>query len=142
MSGQTNGIVAVKNGTSPNVMLDGGAGTFTLVGDADPIDDMCSSAQRVQVRMGGRTIGDLLTAAGVTWGWFEAGFDVTAKNPNGTTGCARSHRSAVTMAASNDYVTHHEPFNATRRPANRTHARPSSVAADGIRVTRRIINAI
>ncbi len=131
VSGQTNGIVAVKNGTSPNVMLDGGAGTFTLVGDADPIDDACSSAQRVQVRMGGRTLGDLLTAAGVTWGWFEAGFDVTAKNPNGTTGCTRSHRSAVTMATSNDYVTHHEPFQYYTSTANRTHARPSSVDAIG-----------
>jgi phospholipase C len=131
VSGQTNGIVAVRNGTSPNVMLDGGAGSFTLVGDADPIDDQCASTKRVQVRMGGPTIADLLNAARVSWGWFEAGFDLTATNPNGSTGCARSHRSAVTTLSSNDYVPHHDPFQYYTATTNPTHVRPSAVAAIG-----------
>ncbi len=46
--------------------------------------------------MTGHNIGDLLDDAGVTWGWFQGGFDLTVTNANGTTGCARSTHSAVT----------------------------------------------
>jgi len=110
VSGQTNGVAAVKNGASPNVLIEGGAGSYTVLGDVDPIGDICSSSKRIQVTMAGRNIGDLLDAANVTWGWFEAGFDVTAVNENGTTVCARSHTSAITGLESNDYIAHHAPF--------------------------------
>jgi phospholipase C len=131
VSGQTNGVVAVKNGASPNVIIDGGAGSFTVLGDVDPIGDICSSSKRIQVTMSGRNIGDLLDAAGVTWGWFEEGFDVTAKNENGTTGCDRSHISAVTGLESKDYIAHHEPFQYYPSTANLKHVRPTSIAAIG-----------
>ena len=96
IAGQTNGVAAVKNGASPNVLIEGGGGSYTILGDVDPIGDICSSSKRIQVTMASRNIGDLLDQAGVTWGWFQGGFDVTATNPNGTTGCDRSHTSRVT----------------------------------------------
>jgi phospholipase C len=133
VSGQTNGVTQIKNGASPNVLIDGGAGSYTVLGDVDPIGDLCSSSKRIQVTMGGRNIGDLLNAANVSWGWFEEGFDVTAVNPNGTTGCARSHVSRVTGLSSNDYIAHHEPFQYYPSTANLTHARPTSVAMIGKR---------
>jgi phospholipase C len=133
VSGQTNGVTHVKNGASPNVLIDGGAGSFTVIGDVDPIGDICSSSKRIQVTMGGRNVGDLLSDANVSWGWFEEGFDVTAVNPNGTTGCAREHTSAVTGLASKDYIAHHAPFQYYPSTANPTHVRPSSVAAIGRR---------
>jgi phospholipase C len=132
VSGQTNGVTRVKNGASPNVLIDGGAGSFTVLGDVDPIGDICSSAKRIQVTMGGRNIGDLLNAANVSWGWFEAGFDVRAVNDNGSTGCARSHTSSVTGLPSLDYVPHHEPFQYYPSTANLAHVRPTSVAAIGM----------
>ena len=46
--------------------------------------------------MSGTNIGDLLNAAGISWGFFEGGFDLTLKNANGTTGCSRSTTSTVT----------------------------------------------
>ena len=64
------------------------AGPGTLVGDLDPTGDVCSAGTTVQ--SGAPNIGDLLTAAGVTWGSFMGGFDLTITNPNGTTGCKRS----------------------------------------------------
>src|SRR5262245_19386657 len=133
VSGQTNGVTHIKNGASPNVLIDGGAGSFTVLGDVDPIGDICSSSKRIQVTMGGRNIGDLLNAANVSWGWFEAGFDVTATNPNGTTGCARSHTSRVTGLSSLDYIAHHAPFQYYPSTANPGHVRPASVAAIGRR---------
>ena len=48
------------------------------------------------MQSGGQNIGDLLNTRGVTWGFFEGGFDLTTTNPDGSTGCARSHTSAVT----------------------------------------------
>jgi phospholipase C len=131
VSGQTNGVIRVKNGASPNVFIDGGAGSLTVQGDVDPIGDICSSSKRIQVTMGGRNIGDLLTAAHVTWGWFEEGFDVTAKNADGSTGCTRGHTSAITGLASNDYIAHHEPFQYYVTTQNLTHARPTSVGMIG-----------
>ena len=131
ISGQTNGVTHVKNGSSPNVLIDGGAGSLTVIGDVDPIDDICSSSKRIQVTMGGRNIGDLLTAANVSWGWFEEGFDVKAVNPDGSTGCKRGHTSAVTGLSSNDYIAHHEPFQYYPSTANSTHVRPASVAMIG-----------
>src|SRR6516225_170679 len=88
VSGQTNGVTQTLNGTADEV--DGGNGSLTVIGDPDPIGDMCSNPTRNQVQMGGKNIGDLLNAAGVTWGSFMGGFDVTVKNTNLTTGCNRS----------------------------------------------------
>jgi phospholipase C len=130
-SGQSNGVTGVKNGASPNVLIDGGAGSFTVIGDVDPIGDICSSSRRIQVTMGGRNIGDLLNAANVSWGWFEEGFNLQTVNPDGTTGCARSHTSAVTGLRSFDYIAHHAPFQYYPSTANLAHVRPSSVAAIG-----------
>jgi phospholipase C len=56
-----------------------------VIGDPDPYLDVCSGSTTNQVEMKGKNVGDLLSQAGVTWGWFQGGFDLTAKNPNGTT---------------------------------------------------------
>lgn len=131
VSGQTNGITHVKNGAAPNVLVDGGAGSFTVQGDVDPIGDICSSSKRIQVTMGGRNIGDLLEAANISWGWFEEGFDVSVVNPNKSTGCERSHTSEITGVKYKDYVAHHAPFQYYPSTANSTHVRPTSIAAIG-----------
>lgn len=133
VSGQTNGVTHIKNGSSPNVLIDGGAGSFTVLGDVDPIGDICSSSVRIQVTMAGRNIGDLLNDANISWGWFEEGFDTTITNPNGTTGCARSHTSRVTGLSSKDYIAHHAPFQYYASTANLKHVRPTSVATIGKR---------
>ena len=75
--------------------------------------------------MTGKNIGDLLNAAGVTWGFFEGGFDLTVTNPNGTTGCARSTTSLITNTKKADYIPHHQPFQYYTSTANPTHARPT-----------------
>ena len=61
-----------------------------------PIGDMCSTSSGEVFNMSGQNIGNLLNNAGVSWGWFEGGFDLTITNPNGTTGCNRSHTSTIT----------------------------------------------
>ncbi len=81
-------------------------------------------------RWAGSNIGDLLNDAGVSWGAFMGGFDLTAKNSNGTTGCLRSSTSAFT-GTSADYIPHHAFFQYYASTINPTHARPSSVSEIG-----------
>jgi len=128
VSGQTNGV-AMNPLLRSRYTLDDGSGGKTLIDDLDPMHDACSSV--VQAAMTGRNIGDLLNDAGVSWGWFQGGFDLTATNPNGTRGCKRSSPSLVTGKLKSDYVPHHEPFQYYASTANPSHARPASIAAIG-----------
>ncbi|HET7314598.1 alkaline phosphatase family protein [Salinisphaera sp.] len=137
ISGQTNGIVEMIPADSTSGYIPDGNGGKTLISDPDPIGDVCSGNK--QVRMGGPNIGDMLNNAGVTWGWFEGGFDLTVINENGTTGCERSHHTRVTATGtknnapvtSADYIPHHEPFQYYASTANPEHKRPSNIASIG-----------
>jgi phospholipase C len=135
VSGQTNGIVKMNHTplSASHAVADGNGG-LTLIGDADPIGDLCSSAAD-QVTLGGKNIGDLLNAKNISWGWFEGGFDLTITNPNGTTGCSRVTNATLPNFAypfpDNDYIPHHEPFQYYSTTANPNHWRPSSVTSIG-----------
>ena len=63
-----------------------------MIGDPDPFGDVCSGSEQAQ--MGGKNIGDLLNAAGITWGWFAGGFNLNLVNPDGSTGCNRQSTSS------------------------------------------------
>jgi phospholipase C len=127
VSGQTNGVVQTLNGTGAEV--DGGDGSLTVIGDPDPIGDVCSSPTTNQAQMGGKSIGDLLNAAGVTWGAFYGGFNLDTVNSNGTTGCMRS--STGLAGATADYVPHHAFFQYYASTANPKHTRPASISEIG-----------
>ena len=134
ISGQTNGVVVVMSVESSGYVCVGQGGA-TLIGDIAPAGDVCSDSipnyAKEQVRFTGRNIGDLLDAAGVSWGWFEGGFDLMVTNPNGTGGCERSTFSSVTRLPARDYIAHHEPFQYYASTANPRHVRPSSASAIG-----------
>jgi phospholipase C len=129
ISGQTNGVSDQINASSK--VVDDGSGGLSDIGDADPIGDVCSTTTGAQISMSGQNIGDLLNAEGVTWGWFEGGFDLSKTNSNGTTGCARSTTSSVTAVTEVDYIPHHAPFQYYASTANPKHLRPSSVRMIG-----------
>src|SRR5437868_6368138 len=108
VSGQTNGVVATLNGTGDETS-GGSDGSLTVIGDPDPIGDVCSNPSRNQVTMGSKNIGDLLSAAGVTWGSFMGGFNLSIVNPDGSTGCNRT--STGLAGPTKDYIPHHSFFN-------------------------------
>jgi phospholipase C len=130
ISGQLNGVVDQSNATG-DVIGDGNGG-FTLVSDADPVGDVCSTTTGAVLSMTGKNVGDMLNAAGVTWGFFEGGFDLTLTNADNSTGCSRSHTSAVTMTKKADYIPHHQPFQYYASTANLKHTRPSSPSSVGM----------
>src|SRR5579863_3934672 len=140
ISGQTNGFANYTNVLSGTTLLHtshevfDNQGGLTLIGDGEPLGDVCSNTASDNVQMAGKNIGDLLNARGISWGWFQGGFDLTLVNANGTTGCHRSTPNSVpgyNGAAMLDYVEHHQPFQYYASTANLTHARPSSVSAIG-----------
>jgi phospholipase C len=131
ISGQTNGGVPMVGSDIGGVTVLNTDGSLTLVGDADPMGDVCSTSSR-QVKMTGTNIGDLLNAANASWGWFQGGFDLYLTNSNGTTGCGRTTTSGVTGVTKSDYIQDHEPFQYYASTQNLTHARPSSIANIGL----------
>jgi phospholipase C len=123
-SGTTNGVVDDQN-AGGDIVSDGNGG-FTMISDPLPVGDACASTSDALVHMTGRNIGDLLTKSKVSWGFFQGGFDLTAVNPNGTSGCRRSNTSAAEQLK-RDYLPHHEPFQYYKSTANPDHIRPKSV---------------
>lgn len=126
ISGQTNGVANHAGGTGAYVS--DGNGGLTVIGDPDPYGDVCSGSEQAQ--MGGKNIGDLLNAAGVSWGWFAGGFNLSAVNSDGSTGCNRESTSQI-VGTQTDYVPHHTPFQYYASTANPTHARPKSAKTIG-----------
>ena len=129
ISGQLNGVIQDVNAGGSTI--GDGNGGLTLISDADPVGDVCSTTTGETVQFGGKNVGDLLNAKGITWGFFEGGFNLSTVNPNGTTGCNRSHTSTVTATNKADYIPHHQPFQYYVSTANPKHVRPTSVATIG-----------
>lgn len=134
----TPGAIAVVSGTNngAQIVLGKGAtiadgiGGLSLVGDTDPAYDVCSSTVNT-LMMSSKNIGDLLNARHVTWGGFMGGFDLTATNDNGSTGCKRSTYSSVLAGSKTDYIPHHNWFQYYASTANPTHERPTSLTQIG-----------
>jgi phospholipase C len=124
ISGQTNGVV--NDGNAAGNMVSDGNGGFTLIRNAAPVNDICSATSGALIHMTGKNVGDLLNAAGVTWGFFHEGFDTSVINSNGTTGCRRSNKSEVTRQTPLDYSPLENPFQFYASTANPLHARPIS----------------
>jgi phospholipase C len=129
ISGQLNGVIQDIN--PGGATIGDGSGGLTLISDADPVGDVCSTTTGERVQFGGQNIGDLLNAAGITWGFFEGGFNLNIVNPNQSTGCSRSSTSTVTNVKKADYIPHHEPFQYYVSTANPAHTRPTSTAMIG-----------
>ena len=135
ISGQTGGMI---NGNkdfslfSTSHVIADGFGGWTMIGDTDPLNDVCSTSSD-QNLMAGKNIGDLLNAKGITWGSFMGGFNLLKTNPNGSSGCNRITNPTVPNFPFNsvDYIPHHAWFQYYASTANPTHARPSSVTAIG-----------
>jgi phospholipase C len=129
ISGQTNGAINNLRGTGS--LVSDGNGGLTVISDADPNGDLCSTSTGEVFSMSGSNIGNLLNNAGVTWGFFQGGFDLTITNSNGTSGCKRSTTSIITGVTKADYIPHHQPFQYYASTANLMHTRPASVSEVG-----------
>jgi len=139
VSGDTEG--AVGFGTNTNVV--GGV----LQGDSEPRYDECANASTslesttiegetaevpggITGEMTSKNIGNLLNERGVTWGWFQGGFEPSSRN-NGRPICEQKMAN-IGGSNQNSYVMHHEPFEYYKSTANLEHMAPSSASQVGI----------
>jgi phospholipase C len=127
--------------SSSSVAAPSNGSTATLYADVHPYWDVCAEDGRASkvTALSKRNLGDMLNAAGVSWGWFQGGF---AKAPDG--GCNRDMhvRGAFDRQFGidpttdpnpvPDYIPHHEPFQYFASTANPGHLPPSSVANVGL----------
>jgi hypothetical protein len=103
-------------------------GELKLYGMKAAFDEIMATAVKRQHEPQ-RIVGDLLNAAGVTWGSFMGGFNVARVNANGTSGCKRS--STGLAGTTNDYIPHHAWFQYYASTANPNHTPPASPAEIG-----------
>jgi phospholipase C len=161
VSGDTGGVDKSARGALPtppatsNGDVAGiGGGTFSLIGDAQPYFDDCSTRDSVSLK--GKNIGDLLNAARASWGFFQGGFradttytgpanGVSTYDPTTVTGrptCTSLHNVGTALGGTGtsganawgtkgDYIPHHEPFQYYASTANPHHLAPTSLAAIG-----------
>ncbi len=121
------------------------AGAGTTYSDADPTFDICSYLPSADggdahtaaqtLTMGGNNVGEEMTTAKMTWGWFEGGFDDgyvpgTGTAPTTAQICSEQHND-VGGSAVTDFIPHHEPFQYYASTANPMHLPPKSVAMIG-----------
>jgi len=126
ISGQTHGATvsqpttAVANGT-----------VISTGGEAAKYED-CSSPSTPKVEMSGRNVGDLLTAQGVSWGWFSGGFRPTSRLADGTAVCGSEHAN-IAGQPQTDYYSGGwvDPFQYYQSTANPHHLAPASIAEIG-----------
>ncbi len=165
ISGDTGGVSKTARnptvfpaGSFPSLSSDGAGGT-TLIGDSQPFYDDCST--RDSVGLSGQNVGDLLNAKGLSWGFFEGGFQATTPysgpatpaasyDPTAVVGrpvCGAKHNVGVALGApagridqgtavgpygtKADYVQHHQPFQYYASTANPHHLAPASDAVIG-----------
>jgi phospholipase C len=111
---------AITNGLGAKGNIAGAATSGAVIGDPDPGGDVCSNPKRTQITMSGQNIGDLLNAAGITWGSFMGGFGNCAAVSTGTTGLTTT-----------DYIPHHAFFQYWKSTLNANHTSRTSVAMIG-----------
>jgi phospholipase C len=138
VSGDTEDAVPFGNNTN----IVGGV----LQGDSEPRYDECANASTplesttvegeaaevpggVTGEISGKNIGNLLNERGVTWGWFQGGFEPSART-NGRPICEQKMAN-IGGANQNSYVMHHEPFEYYKSTANLEHMAPSSASQVG-----------
>src|SRR5215475_5991278 len=133
------------NTTSITLPASEDPGPGTTYSDADPTYDICTylpsadggdnRAASATLTMGGPNIGTDLNSAGLTWGWFQGGFDNGYVPGQGTAPtiaqiCNERHTN-VGGSSIVDYSPHHEPFEYYASTANPMHLPPTSVAMIG-----------
>jgi phospholipase C len=99
-------------------------------GDADAFYDDCASpTSHFGMSSANKNIGDLLTAKGITWGWFQGGFTPSAV-VGGTAQC-NTQTPRLDGMLETAYSSHHNPFAYYASTSNPHHTGQASIAEIG-----------
>ena len=115
ISGQTNGATAGPG----SISIKKGVVNGSVIANIDPAWDDCSTpSSSATIQMSGLNVGNLLSDANVTWGWFYADFAAVSFS-GGVPTCDAA------------YNGHYDPFLYYQSTSNPQHLPPSTVGAIG-----------
>ena len=100
-----------------------------MIGDPDPWYEDCFSYDRVSFH--GKTIGDLLNAQGVSWGWFQGGFTPSSPYSPGHQAQCNTTTNRLDGTPEVAYAGYHNPFQFYETTNNKHHIASASVAEVG-----------
>jgi phospholipase C len=110
-----------------------GVTASAVIGDPDPWYDDCSGSEKIGMLSTNKNIGDLLSAKGVSWGWFQGGFTPTkafvpasGNTPAIPAVCATT-TNRIDGTPEKAYSPHHNPFQYYASTSNPHHIAPANV---------------
>jgi phospholipase C len=125
VSGMTGGVDPTTSMNNANDEVIAGS----VIGDPDPAFDDCSSTDVVGLKNTNQNIGTLLSARGISWGWFQGGFTPSSV-VNGKSVCATT-TNRIDGTPETAYSAHHNPFNYYLATSNQHHTAPKNLAEIG-----------
>ena len=115
LSGQTNGLlITAGSGSAPSVTVANGS----IIANLQPTYDDCAAGITPNVVMTGKNVGDLMNAAGVSWGWFYGDF-LPVTTSGGVASCI------------GQYNSHYAPFDYYMSTANPHHVAQTNLSKVG-----------
>jgi phospholipase C len=129
--GALNVISGMTGNTDPATEINDGSDVVnhSVLNDPDPFYDDCSGSEVVGMSKTNQNIGDLLSAKGITWAWFEGGFTPSSV-VNGKAVCATT-TNRLDGTPETAYSAHHEPFQYYFSTSNPHHTPPANIAEIG-----------
>jgi phospholipase C len=139
--GAINVVSGMTGGADPNAnkgaTAAGDVVNNAVIGDADPFYDDCSGSETVGMLSSNKNIGELLSAKGISWGWFQGGFTPSTKFVPASGSTAAKPATCTTTTNRIDgtpetaYSAHHNPFQYYLATANPHHLAPASLSEVG-----------
>jgi phospholipase C len=114
-----------------------GVASASVIGDSDPFYDDCSGSERIGMLSTNQNIGTLLSAKGISWGWFQGGFTPsTAFVPASGNAPAVPAKCTTTTnridgTPETAYSPHHNPFQYYKATSNQHHLPPANLSEVG-----------
>jgi phospholipase C len=125
ISGMTGGVDPATSTNNANDEVIAGS----VIGDPDGAFDDCSSTDVVGMKATNLNVGNLLSARGISWGWFQGGF-APSSVVNGKAVCATT-TNRIDGTPETAYSAHHNPFNYYKSTSNPHHTAPLNLAEVG-----------
>lgn len=133
--GAINVISGMTGNADPNANVNttGDVVDLAVINDPDPFYDDCSGSEKVGMSSANKNIGDLLSAKGISWAWFQGGFTPTTAavlNPDGSTKSpaqCKTTTNRIDGTPEAAYSAHHNPFEYYKSTSNPHHLAPANL---------------
>ncbi len=103
----------------------------SVIGDPDPAYDDCSGSEVAGMSSTNLNIGNLLSAKGISWGWFQGGFTPTTPATANAPAACTTKTNRIDGTPETAYSPHHNPFQYYKSTSNPHHLPPANLTEVG-----------